>query len=200
MKENLYIIDGSLLVVLGTFIYLVYRGLKINRERKKINRKREVILLFFILYMLLVVSVTLFPLHLWIDFKFENISNSLNLVPILYVIHNLKMIGTAYGGDSLFMVGLIIRNVGGNILLFMPLGLLTPMIWKRFRIINAIILLSLSVSISIESLQFIEILFGQYGRVVDIDDIIFNVLGAILGYAIYKVVTRIAKKYSIKLF
>lgn len=51
----------------------------------------------------------------------------------------------------------------------------------------------------IELLQLIEILSGRaFVRAVDIDDVILNVLGVIIGYLIYRGIFYLLNKYDIK--
>jgi glycopeptide antibiotics resistance protein len=147
----------------------------------------------------LVVSVTLFPLALWIDPDLKALKYSVNLVPIISIFRDISQIGIAYGGDSIFMVKLIIRNVGGNVLMFVPLGILAPMLWPEFRKLKSILLLGVLMSIGIEFLQFFELLVSsEMGRTVDIDDVICNTAGTIIGYVMYKLITALANKYRIK--
>ncbi|WP_258958712.1 VanZ family protein, partial [Bacillus wiedmannii] len=85
-----------------------------------------------------------------------------------------------------------------NILLLMPLGFLAPIIWDKFKKIKNTILLGLAISISIELLQLTESLFSGWGRITDIDDVIFNVIGSIVGYFIYKITLMLASKFNIQ--
>ena len=70
---------------------------------------------------------------------------------------------------------LFIKNVLGNILLFIPLGFYAKYYIKPKNMIFPSIVLLLS-SITIEFTQL------QIGRTFDIDDIILNVSGGLLGY------------------
>lgn len=47
-------------------------------------------------------------------------------------------------------------------------------------------------------LQLIESLIDGWGRITDIDDVICNVLGSILGYFIYKITLKLAAKFNIQ--
>ena len=200
--DGVYLINGSLLIGIGVICYLAGRGILIGfklKKQKQVYWLREVINFLFVLYILMVVSVTLFPLALWIDFNMQNIKFGLNLIPFVGIINDIKQIGIAYDGDTVFMISLIIRNVGGNILLLMPLGVLSPIIWNKFKGFKNIVLFGFVISISIESIQFIELIAGGWGRTVDIDDVICNVLGVILGYFIYKFTFKIADKFQVKI-
>ncbi|MCC0643328.1 VanZ family protein [Clostridioides sp. ZZV14-6009] len=66
-----------------------------------------------------------------------------------------------------------------NIIMFMPLGFLLPLIWERFRNFISILWTGLVFSLAIEICQ----LFNH--RATDIDDLMMNTLGAILGYFIW---------------
>jgi glycopeptide antibiotics resistance protein len=71
-------------------------------------------------------------------------------------------------------------NVIGNIVVFMPLGLLIPLLGRRLSAAGAVLWAGLLLSTSIEVLQW---LFAR--RVADIDDVILNSTGALIGYACY---------------
>lgn len=64
----------------------------------------------------------------------------------------------------------------GNIIWFIPMGIL---LGRKFKFLSTILLAGL-ISFSIEFLQWV---FNN--GISDIDDIIFNVMGAIIGYIIY---------------
>ncbi|SFC91687.1 VanZ like family protein [Bacillus sp. OV322] len=73
------------------------------------------------------------------------------------------------------------------------------MLWQKFRRLKSILLLGVLMSIGIEFLQFFELLVSsEMGRTVDIDDVICNTAGAILGYILYQLITAVANKYRIK--
>jgi glycopeptide antibiotics resistance protein len=73
-----------------------------------------------VIYILMVISVTMFSIVIGMNEGFS--FRSVNLIPLVSIFSEIRQIGTAYGGDSVFMIKLIVRNVGGNILLLMPLG------------------------------------------------------------------------------
>ena len=79
---------------------------------------------------------------------------------------------------------LFIKNVIGNMVMFMPYGFFTGYFLKINKV-SVVLLLSMLVSTSIEIIQ------GYIGRVFDIDDIILNVIGSIIGFLIYKLFNKI---------
>ena len=196
------LINGSLIILLTLICYLVVRSISILRKYKRNDVQahwlKEIIKLLFVIYISLVISVTLFPLPLGLNYEYDNLLRSTNFVPLISIIHNISQIGTAYDGDVFFMISLIVRNVGGNILLLMPLGFLAPILWNKAKGLKAVTFLGLVVSITIELLQLLESFGGGWGRVTDIDDVICNVLGVIIGYFIYVLIIKISDKYKIR--
>ncbi|MEF9951421.1 MAG: VanZ family protein [Clostridium sp.] len=72
-----------------------------------------------------------------------------------------------------------------NIIMFIPFGIFIPLILSRINSLKYIFLVSIiSVSI-IEGLQL------TVGRIFDIDDIIANTLGAVIGYCLYTIIKGI---------
>ena len=71
-----------------------------------------------------------------------------------------------------------IKNIMGNIVLFIPFGFFGCYYLKHKKIITPAIL-TFVVSLTIEGVQY------YIGRVFDIDDIILNVLGGISGFLLY---------------
>ncbi|WP_176551430.1 VanZ family protein [Bacillus wiedmannii] len=197
--NSLYMINGSVFIIVGVICYLIVRSIFIGMKSKKgVNWWKELISFLFVIYIGMVVAITLFPIPIGFSTGIENIRLSINIIPFASIIKDIGKIGIAYDGDVLFMIGLIVRNVGGNILLLMPLGFLAPIIWDKFKKIKNTILLGLAISISIELLQLTESLFSGWGRITDIDDVIFNVIGSIVGYFIYKITLMLASKFNIQ--
>ncbi|MFD0050935.1 VanZ family protein [Actinomycetes bacterium NPDC127524] len=193
------LLNGSLALAAGVILYILLRGLYVLIHRDNVKWVKEGLQFVIVIYLLLVVSVTLFPLALWIEPDLQALKYAVNLVPLISIFHDISQIGIAYGGDSVFMMKLILRNVGGNVLMFVPLGILAPMLWQKFRRLKSILLLGVLMSIGIEFLQFFELLVSsEMGRTVDIDDVICNTAGAILGYVLYRLITAVANKYRIK--
>ena len=76
------------------------------------------------------------------------------------------------------------KNVIGNMIMFLPYGFFISYILKLDKK-KIVLILSLLISITIEVTQLI------IGRVFDVDDILLNVVGGLLGYFIYRIITKI---------
>ena len=76
-----------------------------------------------------------------------------------------------------------------NILLFVPFGFLLPMISKRFQNLLLITVTGFVFSAGIETMQYIT------GRgLTEVDDVINNTVGAVVGYILYVTVMLIYKR------
>ncbi len=81
--------------------------------------------------------------------------------------------------------GFVFLNVLGNVLAFVPFGMMTPELFPVFRKAVRMILLGLAVSLLIETLQLV-LRVGVF----DVDDLILNTLGTALGYGFYLLFRR----------
>lgn len=73
-----------------------------------------------------------------------------------------------------------------NMVLFLPLGFLVPLIFRNKDRLLSILGLGLAFSLLIELSQMLSF------RATDVDDLIMNTLGAVLGFLIYKVLRKCA--------
>jgi hypothetical protein len=78
--------------------------------------------------------------------------------------------------------GFCVRNARGNFLLFFPLGILIPLVWRRLGFWTGI-QIAIASSFGIELIQYLSSAWGSY-RAADINDIVLNVLGAGLDLAL----------------
>ena len=75
-----------------------------------------------------------------------------------------------------------------NIILFIPLGFLLSYIWSNFNNIKYIFISGVSFSLLIEISQLLN------NRRTDIDDLLLNTLGTILGYIMFRLFSHITKR------
>lgn len=78
-----------------------------------------------------------------------------------------------------------------NIMLFIPFGFFLPLTFQNKRKLSKTVFISLIITFSVEFIQYF------IGRSSDIDDIIMNLLGAIIGYIIFKVINNFLSKKNI---
>jgi glycopeptide antibiotics resistance protein len=143
-----------------------------------ISLRRKLLAATFIVYLFLVAALTVIPTR--IARPRVPRTNHINLVPLGYSF-------TCFLQDRRAqprLTSFCLRNTLGNIALFLPLGTLLPLLFRRFREWKQVVLLAVFLSLSIETIQFFSAFIGNF-RSVDIDDVILNTLGACVGFAIY---------------
>jgi glycopeptide antibiotics resistance protein len=134
----------------------------LNSDKRKIF-----ITISLAFYLVVLFYFTLF----WPAANVKNARIYLNLVPFRSIDSLIRRKGWAFPFDL---------DITGNILAFVPLGLLLPWLSIRLRRTGLIGLISFALSSFIETLQYIS-----NTRYTDIDDIILNTLGSIMGYLAY---------------
>ena len=77
-------------------------------------------------------------------------------------------------------------NIIGNISMFIPTGVIMPILYKRLDCFWKVLLAGVGLSFVIEVIQ---LLFP--GSVTDIDDLILNTLGVAVGYGVYAACKRL---------
>ena len=79
-------------------------------------------------------------------------------------------------------------NIIGNISMFIPTGVIMPILYKRLDCFWKVLLAGAGLSFVIEVIQ---LLFP--GSVTDIDDLLLNTLGVAVGYGIYAACKRLKR-------
>lgn len=154
--------------VIGRSLYLVF----VKRKKETFNLRREVVLSTFIFYVILLVHLTVFREENRIG-NVELSIRSLDQINLTPFVHTFKLAE----GVTLFDY---YYNLYGNILWFIPMGFGTAYLMKKKPFFFKTLLIGFSVSFSIETMQFLF----QTG-IADIDDLIFNTTGTLVGLLLY---------------
>lgn len=72
------------------------------------------------------------------------------------------------------------KNTLLNVALFVPLGVLLPMLWSHYRRGSRVLVFSLGMTCAIELTQLLTF------RATDINDVIANTLGGMVGWGVYR--------------
>ncbi|MDD3821425.1 MAG: VanZ family protein [Bacilli bacterium] len=145
------------IIMIAVIIIVSIRIAWLIKYRRKFVLYQEIMGLLFLVYILL-----LFQIVTWQDVPLS----TKNLIPF-------KEISRYTIGSPLFY-----RNVVGNLLMFIPYGFFVTY-YLKLKKIWPVFILTLIASLSIEYTQLI------IGRVFDVDDVILNVVGALVGYFLY---------------
>ena len=143
--------------------------------------RRKILVVTFVVYLCVVASLTIVPTHLSPIRIRSSDANHINLIPLDYSFRCFRQDARMHPQLTAFCL----RNTLGNVALFMPLGILLPLIDTRFRTLKRVLILALCLSLMIETVQFLLRFVGN-PRAVDIDDVLLNTLGACLGFLIYR--------------
>lgn len=107
----------------------------------------------------------------------EQIAAQLNLVPF----RTLRLFANLLASGVRSHIRMAVINLGGNIIMFIPLGVLLPKVFPKLASLPRVLLTTAAIIAAVEILQ----LFTLVGCC-DIDDLILNVLGAAIGYGLHK--------------
>jgi glycopeptide antibiotics resistance protein len=77
--------------------------------------------------------------------------------------------------------GFWLRNLVGNLILLLPLGLVGPIVFPWLNRWLHVLLAAVAISLAIEIAQL-----WVPDRSADVDDLMLNVLGAMIGFAIFR--------------
>lgn len=149
---------------------------------KSFNIAREILIVLFSIYVIWLASQTVIPHMEWIDGGFvvnipDNYVTKYNFIPFVAIYDAICKI---FVDVNLYYV----IYLAGNILVFMPIGffagLLVP---KKLKIGHAAVISFVSSAV----IEFVQLFLP---RMVDIDDVILNTLGGLIGFALFLLVEK----------
>lgn len=164
-----------------TAIWLVIR-IAVWMKRKKIDWKREVVLLLMYINLAVILRFTFFPMSK-VDGHIQPLV--LDTAAVFPFRVNLIPLVNLFDYDSKRD---LLLNVIGNTAMFVPSGIVLPVVYKGLNTHRKVISAGIGVSLCIEILQL-----PFYDRVSDIDDLILNTIGVIVGYGIYTLLQCVRK-------
>jgi glycopeptide antibiotics resistance protein len=155
--------------------WLVFRLYRLRTPGHRLSFHREILLLIFVVYLSGLAAATLLPNHNSRLAAEAAVGIDLhpNLASLTCSSASLPSGSTAQS--------FCVRNARGNVLLFIPLGILIPLVWRRLRFWRGI-QIAIALSSSIELVQYLSRTW--INRTADVNDVILNVLGASLGLAL----------------
>ncbi len=151
------------MILIFTTIVVSMRIVHIIKNHPKVYLYKDLMVLGFVIYILCLFHVVTFQDVSW---------STSNFIPFK------EMFRYEFGTDLFF------KNVIGNMIMFLPFGFFVSYFLNLDKI-RYVFILSLVSSFSIETTQMV------IGRVFDVDDIMLNIIGGILGYFIYRILFKI---------
>ena len=169
---------GQIAVVTGWILFRIF----VYLNTKQLRWKQEAVQLLFLVNLLVIYRITFHPfakMNGQVQPLLFDVSTAwpfrINLVPFV----NLLDYPTK---------GEILLNVIGNSTLFIPTGIMTPLIYKHLDGFKKTVMTGFLISLIIE---IIQLPFAV--RCSDVDDLILNTLGCVVGYGILRL-CRVFKK------
>ncbi len=161
-------------IIITIPLFLIIRVIYMYIKKKKIDLNHEILLLLFILFLVGLFSQAFIP---------DDGIHRTNFIPF-------KILYDTY--DQVFNknnINYLIISFLGNIIMFIPIGLLVKSLWHFTN--KKTIIIGFSISLFIEMVQLF------LNRTSDIDDLILNTIGVFLGITLYDYYQKYKKKSSV---
>ena len=172
--------------VLGAVLFIIFRV--IFQKDNTLDLKKDIATGLFIAYCFGLASQTIIP-HFnfgissstgkpFLDVFITNDNSSINLIPFKTIFE--QIVGRNEVVSQIDIADVSILNLLSNIFLFSPIGFFVPLINERYISLKKIIFIGVSTSCVVEVIQLF------IGRSCDIDDVILNTCGVVIGFIILK--------------
>lgn len=146
------------------------------------SRHRILGLILFVLYLILLIYFLFFAEEMGRNPQMrEGYSYNLTLF---------KEIRRFYEHREIIGYRALFLNIFGNVLAFMPFGFFLPMIWKRTDRLFLTAVSSFLMSLCIETVQLVSRV-GSF----DVDDLLLNTIGGVLGFLAYRLLRGVWIRY-----
>ena len=157
--------------------------------------KKGIIIFLFLVYAAIVLFITLKPQNGIYLPSFTAARIKTNFEPFIKIteaLNKVRMSGLPGGAEAsrrevLKYVVKVAFGFFANVAMFIPLGIFLPMMSRKFDKLITMLFSGFFGSLLIETSQIgIMMLFFASDRAFDIDDLIANTLGAVVGYLLYR--------------
>lgn len=180
------LITSEVLVIVPIlFFSIVMKSSKMKKWSFRYLLKTTLLMVFFTCMF----ALTIFP----IPVNPEYIQNELAKGPNNHPFNNFELFQSIkrfyyYSPSGTYFF----KQIFGNILLFMPLGFILPSVFPKQNHLVKVFFISFLTSVMIEFIQYsISNSVGFVIRVADVDDVVLNTIGGIIGFMMYQIWTKI---------
>lgn len=165
-----------------TLVWILCRA-AVRVRRKRIDRKREAQLLALWAYLAALLRAAFFPRALSAGRVRPLPFDASAVLPL-----RINLIPFVRLADYGFRRDLLL-NVAGNVAMFIPSGILLPLLDRRLDRFRKAVGAGALISLGIELLQL-----PFFTRTTDVDDLIQNTLGAALGFGIFALARKLTRR------
>lgn len=174
-------ISFATLEIFFTMLWVACRVI-VWRRQGHIDWGREAVLLLMYVNLAVIIRFTFFPLS-----RANGSVQPLSFDPAAVFPLRVNLRPFVRLRDYAYKRDLLV-NVIGNVALFIPTGIVLPIVYKELDGFWKVLAAGFAISLIIELLQL-----PFYVRSSDIDDLIMNVAGVAIGYGIYALVRALAR-------
>lgn len=171
--STIFTINSTEILLPAFLLFLIYL-LAATLLKKTYGFGQFTLMLSFVLYLLSMMHLVFFPIEVNLG-EYRNLTpwyKAANFIPILTI---------------------DVKTFVLNIIMLVPFGMYLPFLSRKIRSVKQAARLGFYVSLSFEFTQLaIRILLGS-GRSTDINDLIANTLGAVIGFLLIRQVLRISQ-------
>ena len=171
------------LELLFTAVWLLCR-IVVWIKHQHIDWKREAVLLLMYINLAVIIRFTFFPMSRVNGRIQPLVFDASKVFPLwLNLIPFVELLDYSNKRD------LLLNNIG-NTAMFIPSGIILPIIYKKLNSFWKVVAAGAMISLCIEILQL-----PFSGRASDVDDLILNTAGVMIGYGIYALVRAGRKRH-----
>ncbi|WP_258173528.1 VanZ family protein [Bacillus inaquosorum] len=177
------------------FCFIFYRLIRrVLYKKSRLSIHKHIVIFCLLVYFFNLISVTLFPMpidaDLIKDMKYDSyipfVSGN-NFIPFYF------FVDVYHEGLQYY----VIRSIGGNLILLLPVGLLFPLLFKKLNNVKRILLTGFFISLFIELAQLsISVYIRSVYRSFDVDDLFLNTLGTVIGYWLFFILSMFYKRVT----
>lgn len=194
MLDSAFLLPYLMVLYFCFIFYGLIRRVLYKKGRLPIHK--HIVIFCLLVYFFNLISVTLFPIPIdtvlikdmrddtYIPFVSGN-----NFIPFYFFV-------------DIYHEGLqyyVIRSIGGNLILLMPVGLLFPLLFNKSNV-KRILLTGFFISLFIELIQLsFSVYIGTIYRSFDVDDLILNTLGTLIGYWFFYILRTLYGKLNCRI-
>lgn len=176
------IIERPFAIFWGCIFLIVFMTISFIKKRPM---GRKILLALCTLYISGIITITIFPIVIDPETMMFN-DSTINLRPFSTIRELL------FNNSDLETV---LLQLMGNIVMCIPFGVAFPLIIKhKYKFLYFIDALLFPVAIETAQL-IISVINNSFYRTIDIDDIILNYIGVLIGYAIYILLPQFTKDF-----
>ena len=182
-----YFLQALPVALLAGAVYLVVRICHLKGKKERVRWEMELLRVLFVCYLTGLVSLVILPANFWLRFYDGLFFGWWDQVGPLFRLGDVNLVPSVvrYLRGELSLGSWVKTMLVGNVAMFVPLGFFLPLVTGIKTPCKAVIA-AIAAPLCCEILQLL------FGRSFDVDDLICNFVGIVIGAAIGSVVLKAA--------